>query len=311
MQQGAQEAADGDAVVRVGMGRQLLQGHRGARLRAPVEVEQLPVPGDLTRQHVLLEAADAAEALGVLEQARQACRLVLDPPDEEHRAAVPADADVRDRREGDLVDERGEVHAAGPEGLAGGVDPLDALEQFAVPGGHRVRLQQQRAADDRPRPAGRIQEAAVHVLDAEVGQVPVAVQVGHQDQGGVVQAVGQVHQLRGVRQDARLLGPRLWRRVRLQGVGAQLGQGLDLADDLRGLRCQRRRPGDLQHAVDAPSGAGGQGDPAPVRVVVEADAGQSGPPEGGDPLALAFDEAPSRHGHHVRWDVAPARGLGR
>ncbi|MDQ0711317.1 hypothetical protein QFZ55_000769 [Streptomyces luteogriseus] len=254
---------------------------------------------------------DAAEPLGVLEQAGQSRRLVLDAPDEEDGHAVAADADVRDRREGDLVDEGGEVHPAGPEGLPGGVDPLDALEQLAVPGGHRVGLQEQRAVHDRSRPARRVEEPAVHVLDAEVHQVPVAVEVRHQDEGGVVKPVGQVHQLGGVRQDTGLLGRSLGRRMGLQRVGAQFGQRLHLADDLRGLGRERLRPGDLQHAVDAAAGAGGQGGPAAVRMVVQADGGQPGRGESGDPLPLALDEAPPRHGHHVRRDVTPARGLGR
>jgi hypothetical protein len=307
VQEGAQEPADGDRVVRVGVGGQILQRDGSTGQGLAVEVEELAVPGDLTGQPVLLETADAPQPLGVLEQVRQACRLVLYPPDEQHTAAVPADADVGDRRQRHVVQQLGEPHTAGAEGLPRGEDAFDLLEQPVLTGGHRIRLQQEGAAHHAPRPARGVQEAGVDMLDAEVDEFPRGIDVRDEDQGGVVEPVGQIHQLCRVEQgpgpQGAVVVPRV---VRLQGVGAQLRQSLDLPDDLRGLGLQPGRPDDLQDTVDAARGAGRHRDPAAVGVLVPADGGQTRVGQSADPLARAFRETPARHGRHTRRHVPPA-----
>lgn len=148
------------------------------------------------------------------------------------------------------------------------------------------------------------------MVDAEVDEFPDGVQVRNEHQRGVVEAVGQVHQFGEVRQCPRpavTVGTG-W-GVRLQGVGAQLGQGLDLTDDLRGLGSQRRGPDDFQHAVDPAAGARGYGDPAAVGVVAPADGGQAGLRQTADPLAGSLAEPTPGHRHHARRHIAPARCL--
>jgi hypothetical protein len=190
---------------------------------------------------------------------------------------MPADADVRHGGQRHLVDESREVHALRAERLTRGVDTLDPLEELALPGGHRVGLQQHRAVDEPARPAGGIEETAVDVMDVEVDELP-AVEVGDEDQGGVVQPVGQVHQFGGVGDGSRLAEGfvAVYEGVRLQRAGAQFRQGLDLPDHLGRLRFQTGGPDDLERSVDAASGAGGNGGPSTIRELVLTDGGKSG-----------------------------------
>ena len=62
---------------------QLLQRDRPVGGGQAVQLVELAVPGDLAGLGVLLEAADTAQPLGVLQQARQARHLVLHPPDQQ------------------------------------------------------------------------------------------------------------------------------------------------------------------------------------------------------------------------------------
>lgn len=149
------------------------------------------------------------------------------------------------------------------------------------------------------------------MVDVEVDEFPGGIQPGDEHQRRVVEAVGQVHQLGDVRQNG---GPcsavGMVRGGRLQGVRTQLGQGLDLTDDLRRLRFERCGPDDLQYAVDPAARARRHGDPAAVGVVAPADGGQPGLRQATDPLARSLTEPTTRHGCHAGRHISPAPRLG-
>ncbi len=149
------------------------------------------------------------------------------------------------------------------------------------------------------------------MLDAEVHELPGVVEVGHEHQGRVVQPVGQVHQLDHVGQQPGFRSGAGRRHEGLQGVRAQLGEGLHLPDDGARQRFLRLGPGDLQDAVDPAARPGGHGDPGAVGVLAAADRGQSGPGERRQPLPVGLGQTAPGHGGHVGRDVVPAGRLAR
>ena len=108
VQHGAQEAADGGGVVGMGVLAQSLQRDGGSAGGRPYRAKSWSFQVISPVSEVLLEAADPAEPLGVLQQVGQPRRLVLQPPDQQHRVAVAADADGGRGGQRHLVDQGGE-----------------------------------------------------------------------------------------------------------------------------------------------------------------------------------------------------------
>ena len=162
------------------------------------------------------------------------------------------------------------------------------------------------------RPARRVEEAVVGVVDAEVAGAAGRVDVRHEHQGRIVQAVGQVHRARrraGSRPAA--VGSPRGDAYDLKGVRAQLGERLDLAH----RPAAAAGPAAAGQPISrtpwiAAAGAGGHGDPAAVGV-------QLGVPDGGQPglvrarrsTGSPLGERAAGHGGHAGRDVPPAFGL--
>ncbi len=92
-------------------------------------------------------------------------------------------------------------------------------------------------------------------------------------------------------------------------MGAQFGQGLDLALHRLRLGLQRPGPADLQDAVDPPAGPGGHRHPAALGVARVADRGDAGGGERGNRTVLRAVRASPGHGGHAGRHVPPAGGL--